>query len=47
MGPVGYNHEALSDHPIEVWPQAKWGQPAVLCGACGQELTIAQYMASG
>ena len=40
-------HEALADHPIEVWPQAEWGQTAVLCGACGFELSIAQYMASG
>ena len=40
-------HEALADHSIEVWPQAEWGQAAVLCGACGFELSIAQYMASG
>jgi uncharacterized CHY-type Zn-finger protein len=40
-------HEALSDHSIEVWPQVEWNQPAVLCGACGHELSIAQYMASG
>jgi uncharacterized CHY-type Zn-finger protein len=40
-------HAALSDHPVEVWPQAEWSQPAVLCGACGSELRIAQYMASG
>ncbi|MGC2163432.1 MAG: CHY zinc finger protein, partial [Silvibacterium sp.] len=40
-------HEALADHPIEVWPQAEFHQPAVLCGACGCELSIAEYMASG
>jgi uncharacterized CHY-type Zn-finger protein len=40
-------HEALADHPIEVWPQAEWNQPAVLCGACGRELSIARYMSSG
>ena len=40
-------HEALAVHPIEVWLQAEWNQPAVLCGACGYQLSIAQYMASG
>lgn len=40
-------HQALADHPIQVWPQEEWNQPAVLCGACGYQLSIAQYMASG
>jgi uncharacterized CHY-type Zn-finger protein len=40
-------HEILAGHPIEVWPEAEWSQAAVLCGACGCELSIAQYMASG
>jgi uncharacterized CHY-type Zn-finger protein len=40
-------HDALADHPIEVWPQSEWPRPAVLCGACGCEMTIEQYMASG
>lgn len=40
-------HEALAGHPIAVWPRAEWNQPAVLCGACGHEMSIAQYMASG
>ncbi|HEY1500323.1 MAG TPA: CHY zinc finger protein [Acidobacteriaceae bacterium] len=40
-------HEALAGHPIEVWPRAEWGQRAVLCGACGRELTIEEYMGSG
>jgi len=37
-------HDALADHPGEVWPRAAWDQKAVLCGACGSELTIEQYM---
>ena len=37
-------HEALASHAIAVWPRTEWNQPAVLCGACGKELTIAQYM---
>lgn len=40
-------HEALAGHPIEVWPHKEWSTPAVLCGACGTELTIRQYMQSG
>ena len=39
-------HNALADHQIEVWPEREWGQPAILCGACGVELTIHQYMQS-
>ena len=40
-------HEALADHPIQVWPCAEWDQPAILCGACGRELSIEDYMRSG
>ncbi len=40
-------HEALADHLIEVWPQVEWTRPAVLCGACGYQMTINEYMASG
>lgn len=40
-------HEALADHPIEVWPRSEWDQRAILCGACGHELTINEYMQSG
>jgi uncharacterized CHY-type Zn-finger protein len=40
-------HKALADHPIEIWPREEWSQSAVLCGACGSELSVAQYMASG
>jgi uncharacterized CHY-type Zn-finger protein len=40
-------HEALAGHSISVWPHAEWNIQAVLCGACGHELTIAEYMESG
>ncbi len=39
-------HEALAGHAIEVWPEAEWNQPAVLCGACRRELTIREYIES-
>ncbi len=37
-------HEALAGHAIEVWPQPEWTRRAVLCGACGYEMTVAQYL---
>jgi uncharacterized CHY-type Zn-finger protein len=37
-------HDALAGHAIEVWPHNEWDQPAVLCGACGIELSIQQYL---
>ncbi len=40
-------HAALADHPAEVWPAAERDVPAVRCGGCGAELTIAAYLASG
>jgi len=40
-------HEALAGHLIEVWPRTEWAQAAVLCGACGYEMSINEYMASG
>ncbi len=39
-------HEALAGHPNESWPQVEWNQFAVLCGTCGYEMTIEEYMAS-
>ena len=38
-------HDALVDHAAEVWPRAEWDRPAVLCGACATELSIAAYLA--
>ena len=40
-------HEALADHAVRVWPRAEWTETAILCGACGVELSIAAYMESG
>ncbi len=37
-------HEALAGHAIQVWPHGEWEEPAVLCGGCGTELTIREYM---
>jgi uncharacterized CHY-type Zn-finger protein len=40
-------HAALAGHPIEVWPRAEWKTPAILCGACGTELSIRAYLEGG
>lgn len=40
-------HDALADHPAEVWPLDAFDTRAVLCGACGHELTIDEYLACG
>jgi uncharacterized CHY-type Zn-finger protein len=40
-------HEALAGHAIRVWPCAEWVEAAILCGACGEELSIAAYLAAG
>jgi uncharacterized CHY-type Zn-finger protein len=40
-------HEEMAGHTVETWPQNEWGEKAVLCGVCGTELTIHQYMESG
>ncbi len=39
-------HEALANHDIQVWPRTTWDTPAILCGVCKSELTIAEYMQS-
>jgi uncharacterized CHY-type Zn-finger protein len=37
-------HAALADHEIVVWPRSEWNEKAILCGACGAELTINAYL---
>jgi uncharacterized CHY-type Zn-finger protein len=40
-------HDALADHPAQVWPREAWDQVAILCGSCGDEMSIARYLACG
>lgn len=40
-------HDAVAGHAIKVWPRDEWNEPAALCGACGQQMSIAQYMEGG
>ena len=39
-----YCHELEAGHPARTWPKAEFDEKAVLCGACGAELTILQYL---
>lgn len=36
-------HEETASHPSQPWPAGSDSQPAVLCGMCGEELTIGTY----
>ncbi len=39
-------HDALADHALEPWPREDRAQRAVLCGICGSDLVIADYLES-
>jgi len=39
-------HDAMAGHGSQTWPQAEWDQPAVLCGACGTEMSVRMYLNS-
>jgi uncharacterized CHY-type Zn-finger protein len=38
-------HEQCADHPTRLWNEARFDECAVLCGHCGYELTICEYLA--
>lgn len=37
-------HDALAGHDLEPWPRVAWDEKAVLCGACGGEMSIREYL---
>ena len=39
-------HAEVASHPPAVWKRERFGERAVLCGACGAELAIAEYLRS-
>ncbi|MBM7587063.1 putative CHY-type Zn-finger protein [Bacillus pakistanensis] len=39
-------HEECADHKALTWPKEEWNEKAILCGNCGEELTINEYMNS-
>lgn len=39
-------HRELADHPGQRWPRDSFDRPAVLCGVCGHELAVSEYLAA-
>ncbi|MFN8253650.1 MAG: CHY zinc finger protein [Ferruginibacter sp.] len=37
-------HNETAGHPAAVWPGTAFDTPAILCGQCYNEMTIAQYL---
>ncbi|MBX2963920.1 MAG: chromophore lyase [Cyclobacteriaceae bacterium] len=37
-------HEETADHAATVWPKKEFDKKAILCGVCGHELTVNEYM---
>ncbi|HEY2358568.1 MAG TPA: CHY zinc finger protein [Phenylobacterium sp.] len=37
-------HDELAGHDAAVWPAEEFDQLAILCGACGAELSVATYL---
>jgi uncharacterized CHY-type Zn-finger protein len=37
-------HAEISAHTPEVWAVDEFDTPAVLCGSCGYQLTVAEYL---
>jgi len=40
-------HATEAAHKAQVWPRERFDEPAVLCGACGHQLTVRQYLDCG
>jgi uncharacterized CHY-type Zn-finger protein len=40
-------HDDLAGHGLEAWRREEYDTTAVLCGACGAELTIREYLDCG
>jgi uncharacterized CHY-type Zn-finger protein len=38
-------HAELAGHPAEVWPRKEFDEAAVLCGGCGHQLSVREYLA--
>ena len=40
-------HTAVADHEALVWPKSESDEKAILCGSCGHQLTIDEYLTCG
>lgn len=36
-------HSEIANHSPALWPKNEFDSPAILCGACGYQLTINEY----
>ena len=39
-------HDTITDHSPMLWPADKFDEKAILCGVCGLEMSISDYMKS-
>jgi len=39
-----YCHQEETSHRAQTWSRSEFEEKAILCGACGTELTICQYL---
>jgi len=37
-------HAEFTRHALEVWPRDEFDVPAILCGGCGHQLTVGEYL---
>lgn len=40
-------HDAVAGHEPQVWPAEEFSEKAILCGVCGEQLSIEDYLACG
>ncbi|MFZ1702632.1 MAG: CHY zinc finger protein [Pyrinomonadaceae bacterium] len=40
-------HAAVADHEAKVWTLSEFDTEAILCGNCGEQLSITEYMDGG
>jgi len=45
--PCSECHAASESHKTEKWPKTQFNEKAILCGACGRQLSIEEYFDSG
>ncbi|HEY8563317.1 MAG TPA: CHY zinc finger protein [Pyrinomonadaceae bacterium] len=42
--PCAECHRENSDHPAKVWTRVEFATKAVLCGNCGWQMTVSEYL---
>ncbi|KTG09091.1 hypothetical protein AUR64_14935 [Haloprofundus marisrubri] len=40
-------HRAIANHEAIQWPRDRFDEPAILCGVCGERLSVETYLDSG